>query len=756
MAFQVSPGVNVSEIDLTNIIPAVSTSIGASVGSFTWGPTETPTLISSEEQLVSIFGEPKTGYNQESFFTAANFLSYSNALYVTRVQGATSNNAADSSDDIQIGSRQVYDASTSAITGDTFIAKYPGTRGNNLAVSVCPSTAAYNSTVTLNSVDSDGSTATFTFTYVGTAITAVTVVDGGKGYDSAGDVTFTVNSADVGNEVSAATFTATLNANGTVTAVTVDGGGEYTVEPTSITASAPTATAAVANATFTLGSNSVTVQYYDQDDIGNATTALDSVLDKFANNDYVKVEGNLYKITSIGSAGASSSNADIATATLTIDRNFRGTENSTVTSIERYWEFFNLVDRAPQNSKFASDNGSSVVDEVHVVVYDSTGDLTGAKRTAVEVFEALSRATNAKAHDGTDTNLTSTINNRSAWLWRGGAAVTNAAEAAVGSVTASAATLPVEYTLSNGTDSANEDAFVIGEYGSAWDKFKATDVYDISLLVAGKATTALANYIIDNIVTVRKDCMVFVSPEKSDVVSSNQPIAGSTAVTNVIGFRNSLNSTSYASMDSGYKYQYDKYNDAYVWVPLNGDVAGLCARTDTERDPWFSPAGFNRGNVKNVIKLAFGPTKAERDELYKADVNPVVSFPGQGTVLYGDKTLQGFASAFDRINVRRLFITLEKSISTAANALLFEFNDAITRAQFRNAVVPFLREVQGRRGIIAFSVIADETNNTAEVVDQNQFVGDIYIKPARSINFIQLNFVAVRSGVEFSEVVGAA
>jgi len=189
---------------------------------------------------------------------------------------------------------------------------------------------------------------------------------------------------------------------------------------------------------------------------------------------------------------------------------------------------------------------------------------------------------------------------------------------------------------------------------------------------------------------------------------------------------------------------------------LNGDIAGLCARTDDERDPWFSPAGFARGTIKNVVKLAFVPSKAERDELYKADVNPVVTFPGQGTVLYGDKTLLGRASAFDRINVRRLFITLEKSISTAANSLLFEFNDAITRAQFRNAVVPFLREVQGRRGITDFSVIADETNNTAEVVDANQFVGDIYIKPARSINFIQLNFVAVRSGVEFSEIVGTA
>ena len=682
MAFQVSPGVNVSEIDLTNIIPAVSTSIGAAVGTFTWGPTDTPTLISSEEQLVSIFGEPSTNStwtNQESFFSAANFLSYSNALYVSRVQGSTSNNASDASSTIQIGNREEYDASTDAISGDTFIAKYPGTRGNNIAISVCPSADAYNSTINL--------------------VTAADIADA--------------------NTLAEAT--------------------------------------AVANAQYVVGANTFTINFDDDNatDVDTTTEALTTILGKFSNNDYIKVEGNFYKITGIGSASADSNTA-VASATINIDRNFKGTANVSATTVERYWEFYNIVDRAPQNSKFAADNGSSVVDEVHVVVYDSTGDLTGTKRTALEVFEGLSRATNAKSEDGTDINLTTAINNRSAWIWRGGAAITNATEAAVGSVAASSATLPVAYQLSNGTDSASDDSIVIGEFATAWDKFKAADVYDLSLIVAGKADATLANYIIDNIVDVRKDCMVFISPEKTDVVSSNQPIASSTATTNVINFRNQLNNTSYAAIDSGYKYQYDKYNDAYVWIPLNGDVAGLCARTDSDRDPWFSPAGFARGTIKNVVKLAYVPSKAERDELYKADVNPVVTFPGQGTVLYGDKTLLGRASAFDRINVRRLFITLEKSISTAANALLFEFNDAITRAQFRNAVVPFLREVQGRRGITDFSVIADETNNTAEVVDSNQFVGDIYIKPARSINFIQLNFVAVRSGVEFSEVVGAA
>jgi phage tail sheath protein FI len=254
--------------------------------------------------------------------------------------------------------------------------------------------------------------------------------------------------------------------------------------------------------------------------------------------------------------------------------------------------------------------------------------------------------------------------------------------------------------------------------------------------------------LIDNIAEYRRDCVVFISPEYADVVNQVD------AVSNVIGFRNNLRSSSYAVLDSGYKYQYDRYNDVNRWIPLNGDIAGLCARTDETRDPWFSPAGFNRGQIKNILKLALNPDKAGRDALYKKDVNPVVTFPGQGTVLYGDKTLLGKPSAFDRINVRRLFIVLEKSIATASNFSLFEFNDEFTRAQFRSIIEPFLRDVQGRRGIFDFRVVCDETNNTAEIVDRNEFVGDIFIKPARSINFIQLNFVAIRSGVEFTEVVG--
>jgi phage tail sheath protein FI len=282
--------------------------------------------------------------------------------------------------------------------------------------------------------------------------------------------------------------------------------------------------------------------------------------------------------------------------------------------------------------------------------------------------------------------------------------------------------------------------------------FSNKELIDISLVLAGGSSANVQQYIIDNVANSRKDCVAFISPPSSAVVNN----AGN-EVTSIQSYLTSLaRSSSYVVADSGWKYMYDKYNNVYRYVPLNGDIAGLCVNTDTVRDPWYSPAGFNRGQIKNAIKLAFNPNKTQRDVLYAAGVNPVVSFPGQGIVLFGDKTLQSKPSAFDRINVRRLFIVLEKAISQAAQFSLFEFNDEFTRAQFVALVTPFLRDVQGRRGIYDFRVVCDTTNNTPQVIDSNQFVGDIYIKPARSINFIQLNFVAVGTGVDFTTIVGAA
>jgi phage tail sheath protein FI len=290
-----------------------------------------------------------------------------------------------------------------------------------------------------------------------------------------------------------------------------------------------------------------------------------------------------------------------------------------------------------------------------------------------------------------------------------------------------------------------------GQLQTAWEIYSDDGQYDISLLPLGKVSAATASFVINSIAETRLDCVVFVSPQNNtsgDIIIGS----GSTATDAMIAYRNALPSTSYAVMDSGFKYQYDRYNDKYRWVPLNGDTAGLCARTDFTNDPWFSPGGLNRGQVKNVVKLAVNPNKTDRDELYKAGINPVVTFPGQGTVLFGDKTLLTKPSAFDRINVRRLFIVLEKAIATAAKYQLFEFNDGFTRAQFKNLVEPFLRDVQGRRGVTEFLVKCDESNNTGEVVDRNEFVADIFIKPNRSINFITLSFVAARSSVNFNEL----
>jgi phage tail sheath protein FI len=283
--------------------------------------------------------------------------------------------------------------------------------------------------------------------------------------------------------------------------------------------------------------------------------------------------------------------------------------------------------------------------------------------------------------------------------------------------------------------------------------FANAELYDVSLIPLGKASSTVAEYVINNVAETRLDCVAFISPEDD---ATGDIIVGSTSenIDALVAYRDALPSSSYAVLDSGYKYQYDRYNDKYRYVPLNGDVAGLCARTDYTNDPWWSPGGLNRGQVKNVVKLAVNPGKTERDTLYKAGVNPVVNFPGQGTVLFGDKTLLAKPSAFDRINVRRLFIVLEKAIATAAKYQLFEFNDSFTRAQFTNLVTPFLRDVQGRRGLTDFRVSCDDTNNTGEVIDRNEFVADIYIKPNRSINYITLNFIAARSSVSFDEIGG--
>ena len=644
MAFQVSPGVLEQERDLTNIIPAVSTSIGAFAGQFAKGPIDEIVSISSEQELVDTFGKPDSS-TFEYFFTAANFLQYSNALRVVRAQNTSVTNATASGSSILIKNTDDYTNNYSTGQGSvgTFAARTAGVHGNSLLVSTCPSASAYEE--------------------ISTSLVA---------------------------------STSTTNAVGNTT-IAVDEGDNFNVG----------------------------------DIIQFSTTASTEDFD----------DGEFYRITAITSE------------TLTFVQHPRGSgglkrvvlDNS---KIKRRWRYYDSVDRAPGTTAWTA-NRSGSGDEIHVVVVDEDGVISGEPGRVLEAFSSMSKASDAKTPQGDNNYYPDVIYNKSAYIyWMDhNTSGSNWGSAATGT-TFTAVNTPTLESLSGG---AAGSTVTDGQLLTAYDKFSDAETVDVGLIMAGPSGSTTH---VDNLITIaenRKDAVVFASPQRSDVVNITN---SNTQMTNVIGFFNAIRSSSYVVFDSGYKYAYDRYNDVYRFVPLNGDMAGLSARTDTVADSWFSPAGFNRGIVRGAVKLAFNPTKAQRDQLYPARINPVATFPGQGTVLFGDKTGLTTPSAFDRINVRRLFIVLEKAISTASKFQLFEFNDEFTRANFRNIVEPFLREVQGRRGITDFLVVCDETNNTGEVIDRNEFIAEIFIKPARSINFITLSFVATRTGVSFDEVAG--
>lgn len=415
-------------------------------------------------------------------------------------------------------------------------------------------------------------------------------------------------------------------------------------------------------------------------------------------------------------------------------------------------KYSDVFDAAPGTSEYAANLGKgSIGDELHVLVLDEDGLFTGTANTVLETFSFMSQGSDAKASDGTSNYYVDVVNAGSEYIrWMDHpSALSNAGSAISASASIAGSTSAITDSLAGGTD---DNAPTAAEIAAAFDLLEDADTVDVGLLFAypdANGAEAIAEDLI-TIANARKDCMAFVSPPIADSQGAANPD------TDVIAWANGLTSTSYASVDSGAIYVYDKYNDTYRWIGAAGHIAGLCANADRVADAWFSPAGVNRGQLLGVTKLAYNPTQAQRDALYKARINPIVSMPGQGTILFGDKTLLSRPSAFDRINVRRLFITLEKAISTAAKAQLFEFNDEFTRAQFKNLVEPFLRDVKGRRGLTDFRVVCDETNNTSQVVDGNSFVADIFIKPNRSINFITLNFVATRTGVDFSEVAGTS
>jgi len=641
MAFSVSPSVIVREVDASQAVPGVATAPAAMAGIFKWGPVNDPILITSENGLVDRFGKP-TDANYETFFTAADYLAYANALYVVR---------ADDGSVTASGTTVVTDANNVVIPEDStyaaFDAKYQGALGNSIAVSWATNDSFQTPIVAVGDIDLNGIANTATEQVIEFNSTAV--------------------SFDIAN-----------------------------------TASIPTI---YAGDVLVVGNVNVGYQ-----ELVVATASLTDIEETFGS-------GNTAVTVTTG-----------YTQAITFTSRYRLAETSLPKlSVVKKWQHNALFGKAP------------IAGSIHVAVIDIDGAITGTPNNVLEVFENLSTTEGSVNPQGATNYYGTVIENSSSWIQVANTTVIG---------TANQTTNQYE-TMSGGTDATTEATATLGALAFAWDELKNTNEIDISFVLQGKGDDAgiRANYIVSNIADYRRDCVAFLSPSREAVVDE---LKTNSKLENAIAYRNKIQNSSYWFMDSGYKYRYDKYNDKYRWTPLNGDMAGLASRVD----PWESPAGYRKGIIKNIVKLAFNPSKPQRDQLYGADVNPVMSQTGRGIVLFGDKTGLGTASAFDRINVRRLFVSVEKAIATAAEGLLFEFNDDFTQTQFKNIVDPFLRDIQGRRGIIDFRVVSDSTVNTPEVIDQNKFRASIFIKPARSINVIELTFVATRTGVEFDEIVG--
>ena len=754
MPFYLSPGVNVVEKDLTSIIPAVSTSIGAFAGPFVWGPVMDPTTISSENELVARFGKP-TGpsaltSNAASWFTAANFLAYTNNLLTIRIDTVNARNAVA----IQSGTVSAVTVSNvgSGYTSPTVSFTMPDTEGgiqatgtavigNNVTVQVptfivsdvviTNGGSGYTSpSITFSQPQLTGTAATGTVTVVGGVITDIVITAGGSGYTSAPtfEVTDANGSGFTGSVTTIAGQTQTSTVNGAITGIVITNPGSgYTSVPL-VTVTDNAGSGFAATASVTLGGIKVN---NDNDYELNYINGAGLVGPWVAR--YPGALGNSIRVEMV----------DAAAYNLT----------ETVGGVTSYvFDYRAEFDSAPGTSQYVGgSNGSN--DELHIIVIDDDGLWTGTRGAILEKFAYVSKASDSRKSDGTNNYYKNVVNTNSKYIrWMDHPTNVAVSGAAWGTPaknsTYKSLTSVSGYSLSGGVDDLVAEE---GNLINAYAIFANSEVYDISLIPTGAVPPVVAKYIIENVAEIRKDCVAFVSP----CTLTGGVIQGIDAVENTIAYRTqtafNVNS-SYGVLDSGWKYQYDRYYDVYRWVPLNGDIAGLCARTDYTNDAWWSPGGLNRGQIKSVVKLNINPNKTERDNLYKIGINPVVSFPGEGTVLFGDKTLLAKPSAFDRINVRRLFIVLEKAIATAAKYQLFEFNDSFTRAQFRSMTEPFLRDVQGRRGVIDFRVVCDERNNTGEVIDRNEFVADIYIKPARSINFITLNFIAARTGIAFEEI----
>ncbi len=785
MGFLVSPGVDINEIDATNVIPAVSTSIGGLVGNFRWGPAEEVVNVGSEKEMAALFGKPSlTQY--DDYYQGAQFLQYGNSLNIYRTVSGTAKNSSSSS--TKITDLTLANAGSGYVQFPTLSVSGSGSNGQ-AEVTALSMTDFYVTNVGSGYAVGD----TFTST-IGTGteiILTVSAVDNlgklqGLTITNAGSlesINASVIDASVTTVLNSPSKVRTFNdlAYGvTDTAVTttdlaspsqIDAQGEsiWTYAGSAGTGARIVPILSIKSVRLINGgsgySSAPTIS------ITNDTTIrLDGGGDAFLNSpELIITEDSSFASsprTFNGDAAAASITASVGAEGLLVKN--RDAYDALGSSARNAAGFFvarcagaigdSIQVRIVTNQNFANSTaagnfpskpGETVVagaasnsdKEIHIAVIDEDGLFTGTKGAILETYDFVSVDSTALKSDGSSNYYKEIINLQSQFIWIG--------QALTESDVATASSL--DYSLTGGTAEASTDVNENTRADAYDTAFGDPDQVDINLLIGGAVSALNANKVIA-VAEKRKDAIAFVSP----LTSLTANIAPATAVSNLTGssYGGAINSSSYGVLDGSAIYIYDKYNDIYHYIGAAGTIAGLCANTDDVAEPWFSPAGFNRGQLRGVAKLALNPKQNQRDTLYKARINPLVSFPGQGTLLFGDKTAQSKPSAFDRINVRRLFIVLEKAIATAAKFQLFELNDQFTRATFRNVVEPFLRGVKGRRGVTDFLVICDETNNTGQVIDSNQFVADIFIKPARSINFITLNFIATRTGVEFSEIAG--
>lgn len=731
--FSLSPSITVKESDLSRIIPSVATSIGAYAGTFNWGPAFQVKNIISEENLRTVFGDP-TDENATDWFCAQDFLSYSAFLKTVRIVDSSlaKNAVAAGTPTLVLNDADFATQGLTALASNKSLAKYAGIKGNGLELHLADADTFINWKYRGSFSSASAPTVSKkTTAFVGTGVVTL-------GSTTVSNISITSGSLAVGQPIVASGIPVGSKITAVVNTTTVTISNAATSPANGSVVALTSTIAYVGTATLATTVNSAAATLSGAELTLVAGAVLTGATASFAAGTYV--------VSVSGTAVVLSTPALATTPTQAF---------SVGVNVTGLVETISTFPGAPNTSSFALTAGGQN-DELCAVVVDGAGLFTGTKGAVLEKFTNLSKAVDAKSSTGAQNYYLTAINNGSAYVWitahetATAASVTQGSgSVAFGSVASSkfgSFSAAIVYTLANGvtSNSTITDAHRISGYAM----FKDPETIDVTIIIGGVCSTTVAAYINDQVCTARKDCIGTISPPLAAVNGNT-----GNEERDVLAFRNSLNSSTYIFCDSGWKEVYDRYNDKYRFIPLNPSTAGLMALVDLTNDTWWSPAGFNRGFIKNCTRVLWNPTsKATRDNLYQLGVNPVVTFPGVGTVLYGDKTMVTDQSAFSRINVRRLFILLEKSLASYSKFVLFEFNDVFTRARFTNTVTPYLRDIQGRRGIYDFKVIADETVNTPEVIDSNGFRAKFYIQPARSISFIELEFVATATGASFTEL----